>query len=266
LKLLESNVCFQEANRDGKYDKIIQNAEKFVRGVQIDEGDGKDVADFSYGGATYGGQGRPDLSNTTFLIEALRAAGAGKDDEAIKKALVFVSRCQNLETEHNTTPFAAKNPDGGFYYTCAADGASAADKLPNGRTAQLCLHDLRRTQEHDLRGPGAGRSTRQGGHHMDQEELRSEKQPRPRLGRPVLLLSPVRQGAACLGVDSVTDADGVRHDWRQELIAELAARQREDGSWINDNERWLEKDPNLVTGYVLLALSYCKKDGAKYRA
>ena len=35
----------------------------------------------------------------------------------MQRALVFVSRCQNLETEHNTTPFAAKNPDGGFYYT-----------------------------------------------------------------------------------------------------------------------------------------------------
>ena len=42
------------------------------------------------------------------------------------------------------------------------------------------------------------------------------------------------------------------------LIAELAARQREDGSWLNTNERWLEKDPNLVTGYALLALSYCR--------
>ena len=27
--------------------------------------------------------------------------------------------CQNLETEHNTTPYASKINDGGFYYTCA---------------------------------------------------------------------------------------------------------------------------------------------------
>ena len=26
----------------------------------------------------------------------------------------------------------------------------------------------------------------------------------------------------------------------------------------NDDPRWLEGDPNLVTGYVLLTLSYCK--------
>ena len=66
----------------------------------------------------YGAKSKnPDLSNTAFLIDALKAAGNGPDDEAMKKALVFVSRCQNLESEYNTTPNAAKVNDGGFYYT-----------------------------------------------------------------------------------------------------------------------------------------------------
>src|SRR6185436_8740784 len=47
----------------------------------------------------------------------LKAAGASSDDPAIKNALIFVSRCQNLESPYNTTPFAAKINDGGFYYT-----------------------------------------------------------------------------------------------------------------------------------------------------
>jgi len=38
----------------------------------------------------------------------------------------------------------------------------------------------------------------------------------------------------------------------------LAKRQHEDGSWTNSNARWLEGDANLVTGYALLALSYCR--------
>ena len=50
----------------------------------------------------------------------------------MQKALIFVSRCQNLESEHNTLPWAAKNPDGGFYYTAAAGGESPAGKTPNG--------------------------------------------------------------------------------------------------------------------------------------
>ncbi len=35
----------------------------------------------------------------------------------------------------------------------------------------------------------------------------------------------------------------------------MASRQQPDGSWVNENTRWLEGDANLVTGYALLALS-----------
>ncbi len=251
-------VCFQEANQGGKYDQIIQNAGKFVRGVQIEEGDGKDASDFSYGGATYGGQGRPDLSNTNFLIEALRASGAGENDPAVQKALKFVSRCQNLETEHNATPFAAKNPDGGFYYTCAADGTSAADKLPNGglRSYGSMTYAGLKSMIFAGVGPDDPRVKAATTWIKRNYDLKSN----PGLGHAGLyyyyhLFAKALDG---LGQDIITDEAGVKHNWRQELIDELAARQRDDGSWINDNERWLEKDPNLVTGYALLALSYCR--------
>ena len=77
-------------------------------------------------------QCRPDLSNTAFLIEALKAAGAAADDQAIQKALVFVSRCQNLESEHNATAFAAKVNDGGFYFTCVLDRQGEERQTPEG--------------------------------------------------------------------------------------------------------------------------------------
>ena len=57
--------------------------------------------------------------------------------------------------------------------------------------------------------------------------------------------------------DVFIDSDGVQHNWRAELVEELARRQWPDGFWSNDTARWLEGDPNLVTGYALLALSYC---------
>lgn len=61
---------------------------------------------------------------------------------------------------------------------------------------------------------------------------------------------------AALGDDTFTDAKGVKHDWRADLLAALAKRQKEDGSWVNDNAGWMESDANLDTGYALLALSY----------
>ena len=60
--------------------------------------------------------------------------------------------------------------------------------------------------------------------------------------------------------NEITDAAGVKHDWRKDLTAQLAKRQKTDGSWTNaeNSARWYEGDPNLVTAYSLLALSYCE--------
>jgi hypothetical protein len=120
LKTYETCVavlCFSAANKDGRYDALLKKADKFLKELPFDAAEGHDPSSFYFGGAGYGGQGRPDLSNTAFLIDALKSTGNGPDDESIKNALIFVSRCQNLESPHNTTPFAAKINDGGFYYT-----------------------------------------------------------------------------------------------------------------------------------------------------
>ncbi|MGI9429686.1 MAG: prenyltransferase/squalene oxidase repeat-containing protein, partial [Bythopirellula sp.] len=119
-------LCFSAANRDGNYDELLKRAEAFIKDIQWDAGEGHDPSSTSYGGAGYGKHNRPDLSNTTFLIAALKTVGNGPDDPAMQRALAFVSRCQNLETEHNETKFASENPDGGFYYTVAAGGSSQA--------------------------------------------------------------------------------------------------------------------------------------------
>ncbi|MEN0110609.1 MAG: hypothetical protein AAF805_07775, partial [Planctomycetota bacterium] len=114
------------------YAEELAAAERFVRGLQWDDAEGHPIDSLSYGGAGYGRHGRPDLSNTSFLVDALKAVGAGADDPALQKALVFISRTQNLETEHNTTPFAARVNDGGFYYTPAAGGSSQAGETATG--------------------------------------------------------------------------------------------------------------------------------------
>jgi squalene-hopene/tetraprenyl-beta-curcumene cyclase len=62
-----------------------------------------------------------------------------------------------------------------------------------------------------------------------------------------------------LGQDTFTDSKGVKRDWRADLVAALAKRQKPDGSWVNETDRWMEGDPDLVTGYALMALTYCKK-------
>ena len=60
-----------------------------------------------------------------------------------------------------------------------------------------------------------------------------------------------------LGESSITDAKGTKHDWRTDLVTELARRQRDDGGWVNTNSQWMEGDANLCTSLALVALSHC---------
>jgi squalene-hopene/tetraprenyl-beta-curcumene cyclase len=66
-----------------------------------------------------------------------------------------------------------------------------------------------------------------------------------------------------VGKSDFVDDKGVSHNWRRGLLAELIRRQRPDGSWVNDDPRWMEGNPNLVTGYVLLTLAYCNPAAAQ---
>ncbi|MEM1303911.1 MAG: prenyltransferase/squalene oxidase repeat-containing protein, partial [Planctomycetota bacterium] len=91
-----------EANVGGRYDEVLANAEAFINDLQWDESEDQGPESLSYGGAGYGRHGRPDMSNTGFFLEAKQSLGRGEEDPAVRKALAFISRCQNLETEYNT--------------------------------------------------------------------------------------------------------------------------------------------------------------------
>lgn len=251
-------VCFALANKDKRYDKVIANAEKFVKGLQWDSEEGHDKSSVNYGGAGYGKSKRPDLSNTTFLLDALKAAGRGPDDEAVQKALVFVSRCQNLETANNTTPFAAKNPDGGFYYTPAAGGSSQAGPTEQGGLRSYGSMTYAGLKSMIFAGVGPEDPRVKGAigwlkNHYDLTQ-------NPGMGDAGLYYyyHTFAKALSAVGQDEFVDADNKSHNWRSELIQVLAKRQKDDGSFVNENSRWLEGDANLVTGYALLALSYCK--------
>jgi squalene-hopene/tetraprenyl-beta-curcumene cyclase len=250
-------VCFKEANKDGKYDKLLANAEKFVKKEQWDEEEDQEVSSMSYGGAGYGSHSRPDLSNTAFLIDALHAVGAGEDDPAMKKALIFVSRCQNLESQYNTSPYAAKVNDGGFYYTVAAGGQSQAGNTPDGGLRSYGSMTYAGLKSMIYAGlskddPRVKAATKWIQDHYTLDE-------NPGMGDSGLYYyyHTFAKALATLGDDKIVDGKGKSHDWRQELATQLAEKQQKDGSWVNKTVRWLEGDPNLVTAYALLALSYC---------
>jgi len=253
-------LCFSEANKDGRYDKLIAGADRFIKGIQWGDDEHQDETDTSFGGAGYGKHKRPDLSNTSFLVDALRAAGNGPEDEAVKKALIFISRCQNLETEHNTTKFSSKNPDGGFYYTCAAGGSSQAGDTPGGGLRSYGSMTYAGLKSMIYAGGGPDDPRVKAAVRWAQKHYGLETNPGMGNSGLYYYYHTFAKALNATGLDVIEDADGVKHDWRRELIDELARRQRDDGSWVNEDDRWMEADPSLVTGYALLALSYCRKD------
>ena len=63
------------------------------------------------------------------------------------------------------------------------------------------------------------------------------------------------QTLGATGRSSVLDSSGVRHNWRRDLVRELARRCRPGGFWRNTgNSAWLEGKPVMATTYAVLAL------------
>ncbi len=254
-------MALTAANKEDKYKAVVGNAVKYLKDYQWDEERGKKRDSDYYGGAGYAGdKSRPDLSNTAFFLEALKAAGVSQDDPAFTKALVFVGRCQNFKSEFNTAPWAAKNNDGSFIYTGANGGENRTDTDDFVGYGSMTYAGIKSMIYCGVGkdDPRMKKALEWIGKHYTLDSNPGMPQKNSQRG----LYYYYHTFAKCmsaLGEDTFTDAKGVKHDWRADLIAAIAKRQKLDGSLQNDTDRWMEGDPNLDTGYALMALSYCKK-------
>jgi squalene-hopene/tetraprenyl-beta-curcumene cyclase len=213
-----------------------------------------------YGGFGYAYGGRPDLSNTSFAIEALHDSGIACDAPVMQRALIFVTHCQENGAT-NPLGFAAGQDDGGFIYTPALGGQSSfgdTDHLSGpstltsygsmtyagfksmlyaGLTARdprvmAALNWIRANWTLDA-NPGTGES---------------------KSGLFYYYLMFTRALDA-FGQPAITDDNGIIHDWRSEMHIQLTALQQPDGSWVNKwSDRWLESIPDLVTSYSCIVL------------
>jgi squalene cyclase len=255
-------MAFKEANHDGKYDTILKNAAAFLKKLQHDEPESLS-SDPKYGGFGYDKKGRPDLSNTSFAVDALLAAGIPKDDPAIQKALKFIGRCQNLPGEYNDKPFAkktSKDDKGGFTY----NPTPSQDQKDRNRTPTGGLRSL------GAMTYGGLKSFLYAGVSKDDPRVKAAV---AWIRKHYTLDQNVGMGKAglyyyyhtfakamtALGEDPFVDAKGKQHYWRMELFNALRSRQRPDGSWANKGDRAFgEGDPNLATAFAVLSLSYCR--------
>ena len=255
-------MALAAARRDARYKPVIGNAANFLKKLQWDDGEGKKPDDDFFGGAGYDSKSRPDLSNTSFFLEALKAAGTPADDDAFKKAAVFVSRCQNLKGEHNDRPWAGKINDGSFIYSAAGGGQTKTSDDPNAPLTGYGSMTYAGVKSMIYCGIGKDDPRVQTALGWLRKNYTTEMNPGmpPQLGGRGLFYyyHTMAKTLDLLGEDVFVDDKGVKHDWRADLLTAIAKRQKPDGSWTNETDRWLEGDPNLVTGYMLMALSHCK--------
>lgn len=240
-----------------------------------------------YGGIGYGSHGRPDLSNLSFMLQALHDAGHDPDSPPFQRALVFLQRVQ-MHEQINDMPYAQGATNGGFIYATGPDAQSPGAGQSQAGTIEETLDDG--TVVSRLRSYGS--MTYAGFKSYIYAELpRDDPRVRAALGwisnnytleqNPGLgpqgyyyYLAAFARALDAWGEPTIqtvtTDAEtGETHTesrrWAEDLTQRLASLQKPDGSFEILHDRWLESDPVLVTAYAVLALQAALEHDAPAR-
>ncbi len=230
--------------------------------------------DIHRGGMGYDEQtGRPyaDLSNSylayeamrlTESVEDLRKAGDPRADLDWEAARQFISRIQNLPGA-NDQPWAqqaAAEDVGGFAYKPDASMAGSATNTDGsvrlrsyGSMTYAGMLSLiyARVDRQDPRVKSA----------LDWAARHWSLEQNPGMGQQGLFYfyNVLAKSLAASGQDLLALPGGRTVNWREDLVKRLLSVKRTDAQsgrnyWLNDEARWMESDPVLVTSYSILAL------------
>jgi squalene-hopene/tetraprenyl-beta-curcumene cyclase len=261
-------IMAMTAANDPQLKGAIDGGVKYLKGIQIQPGqespDGKIVTenDPNVGGIGYGRNNAGNVSVTQFGVEAWHNAGVPADDEAMKRAVGFLTRLQN-RSESNPTAIGQKGSnDGGFVYDPIS---SKAGMDPGGGMrsygsmtyagfksmlyAGVAQDDPRIVAAYDW----IRRYWR-----LDSNPNMPMTQSKEGLFYYYMVFARALQ---TLGRDEIPDFkdQSIKHNWRGELIARLAQIAQPNGAWANESDRWNEGNPTLVTCYAVMALEDAMK-------
>lgn len=259
-------VALAVANRP-EYRSAMIRARRFMVGLQADFGEAGKLDNVLDGGFGYGVTNKtPDLCNTEQALEALyvtrnldrdgKLSGDGTKDLNWEAAIHFIQSCQNLPS-HNQEAWVSGDPQnkGGFVYAPGSSKAGETNVAP-GRVALrssgsmsyagLLSYIYAELKTDDPRVAAV----------MEWLQANYTLAENPALGPQGLYYyyHTMSKALTFYGADTLTLRDGRKVKWREELVLKLINLQHTDGSWANENGRWFEKDPALVTAYALLTL------------
>jgi squalene-hopene/tetraprenyl-beta-curcumene cyclase len=249
-----------------------------LRERQLAEDLGWDPADLPFGAwgdavspsvkADAGSPADADLSSTLFAVGSLRIAGASADDPAVRKAMRFVVRCQNLpeEGEEDAPDF----DDGGFFFTPTdpvRNKAGVAGTDPRGR---IRYHSYGSATADGLRAllrcglspahPRVVAARRWLERHFSAEHNPGAFEPARAAERDATFFYYAWSLAHAFRALGGRMEEGVGREtaWAEMLARELIRRQRADGTWSNRLTASKEDDPLVATPLALGALGLCR--------
>jgi squalene-hopene/tetraprenyl-beta-curcumene cyclase len=253
------------AARNPRFDPLLRRGRQWLISQQVHLNEkGKPDSPLD-GGVGYGDHGPySDMNNTMTALESLYYSKyldtdkppAGGKDLNWAAAIHFIQSCQNLPA-CNKQPWVSDDArdKGGFVYF---PGNSKAGSFTNaqGRVtlrsygsisyAGLLSYIYADLQRDDPRVRAAFDWLRNN-YTLDEN---------PGMGPQGLYyyLQLMTKALTIYGVDQLPIAGGQAVDWRKDVAMKLINLQKADGSWANDNGRWWEHDPALVTSYSVMSL------------
>jgi Prenyltransferase and squalene oxidase repeat len=257
----------------------------YLRRRQLVEQLGWQMRDREYGGWGFSSalprrpqEGQPvppltesNLSATVFALEALHAAGSASDDPALKKALVFVERCQNWRDDHrdpalddggfffiyddpvrNKAGVSGKDADGSVRF--ASYGSMTADGLRALLACGLTINDPRVLVARRWLVAHFRPDSHPGSYAPDREPNREA----------VYFYYCASAALALRSAGTKEVSAEVRPlAWAELLSESLRERQRSDGSWSNSAVAVREDDPIVATCLAIRALTVCRDELGK---
>ncbi|MGA1824593.1 MAG: prenyltransferase/squalene oxidase repeat-containing protein [bacterium] len=274
LSNYNTSICLATLIAAGNpaYNQVIENARSYIISLQKNDAKEKGQNTPYDGGIGYGTKDHSDMSNMYIALEAL-ALSRKKDFDHQKRllnssdnkatdldweaALKFIERCQH-NPKYNDQSWASNDPDnyGGFVYypgnskageVTLPDGSKTLRSYGSMTYAGLLSFIYAHLEKDDPRVQAAyDWITR----HYTVEE-------NPGLGMQGLYYNyhTMAKALAVYGEEQIhVKGRGHKINWRKELTEKLITLQKGDGNWVNDNARWWENDPVLVTAYSVLAM------------
>jgi squalene-hopene/tetraprenyl-beta-curcumene cyclase len=270
LQNYNTSICMMALvnAHNADYNKILLNARRWLVAQQSDfNTPGKVDSPFD-GGIGYGGspEKHSDLNNTLTALEALYytkdlprdAAATDSRDLNWAAAIQFIQNCQNL-TNVNNQPWVSTNAAdrGGFIYSPdqskAGGQTNDAGRVSLRSYGTISYAGLLSYIYCDLKidDPRVGAV-------YEWLRLNYTVDENPGMGAQgyYYYLHLMAKGLTACNAKTIALKDGKSVNWRREAALKLINLQKSNGSWANENGRWLEKDPALVTAYSVMALEF----------